>query len=118
MDNDPREDDDLQEDDLPEAGDETQLQQQTIHIDMDEQMAQGVYANLAISHFNQEEFVVDYVFLQPHLPKGKIRSRVIMNPRNTLRFVQMLQQNLVDYQAKFGPLSDDFQNPMVEFSIN
>ena len=92
--------------------------EQNIQVDLDEETAQGVYSNFAISNYNQEEFVLDFAFLQPLMPKGKIRSRVILNPKSAKRLAIMLQNNVTDYERKFGPILDDNNAPGIHLSFN
>ncbi|MBT5855637.1 DUF3467 domain-containing protein [bacterium] len=76
-----------------------------IQIDASPEVAQGVYANLTVSHFNGEEFVMDFVYAQPQSSKGQVRSRVIMHPRNVALLTNMLIKNLESYDEQYG--SDD-----------
>lgn len=89
-----------------------------IEVNLDEQTAQGMYSNLVISNYSQEEFVLDFLFLQPQSNKGKVRSRVVMTPANAKRLAAALDSLVHDYEAKFGPLRDNRLGPDVRFSIN
>ena len=51
-----------------------------VNIELDETTALGVYSNLAIITHSPAEMVCDFVQLMPGMPKGKVRSRVIMTP--------------------------------------
>lgn len=82
-------------------------------------MANGVYANLGVANYNPEEFVLDFIFLQPNTKKGDVRSRVILHPDHVRRLVKMLQKNLDDYDEEFcdGPdNADGF--PPIELNFN
>ncbi|MFA6004767.1 MAG: DUF3467 domain-containing protein [Elusimicrobiota bacterium] len=76
-----------------------------LQVDMDEAMAQGVYANLAGVMHTETEFVIDFLFLQPNQPKAKLRSRVVSSPVHTKRLLAALADNLRKYEARFGPIS-------------
>ena len=89
-----------------------------IDVDIDDETAQGVYTNLAISNFNQEEFVVDFAYLQGQVPKAKVRSRVIMSPHNAKRIANMLMANIQHYESQFGPLSDGPAFPSIKLTNN
>ncbi len=78
--------------------------QRNIKIEFDEQMAQGVYTNLTMINHNETEFVFDFIYVQPNQPKAKVRSRVIMNPKHTRRFLAALERNFGMYEKKFGPV--------------
>ena len=73
---------------------------------MDNEVSQGVYTNFTISNFSSEEFILDFAYLQPQQPKGKIRSRVIMSPKNAKRLAALLTQNISNYEKKYGLISD------------
>lgn len=90
-----------------------------IEVNIDEQTAQGMYSNLVISNYSQEEFVMDFLFLQPQSNKGKVRSRMVMTPANAKRLATSLDTLVRDYESKFGPLiKDNRLGPDVRFSIN
>ena len=102
----------------PLAEDEPGKFQASIQLDMDEQTAQGIYSNLAISNYTREEFILDFAFMQPQAPKGKVRSRILLSPRNLKRLAILLQGNVEDYEKKFGSITDDPQMPGIKLSIN
>lgn len=75
-----------------------------LQIQLDETVAQGVYSNLAMVNHTETEFVLDFIFVQPHQPRAKVRSRVIGNPRHTKRLLLALQDNIDKYEQKFGTI--------------
>ena len=91
-----------------------------IQIECDEKVAQGFYSNLAMSNFSTEEFILDFVFLQPQVPKGKIQSRVILSPKNAKRLCKMLMNNIEEFEKKCGPINDEpgSSGSGIQFSIN
>lgn len=93
-------------------------EEKTIKVDIDDETSQGVYSNLAISNFSKEEFVLDFVFIQPQVAKGKIRSRVVMSPRNAKRLAQMLMRNVEEYEKNMGSMGDNNQFPGINLSVN
>ena len=94
-------------------------EEKKVEIRCSDQIANGVYANLGIANYNQEEFVLDFVFLQPHSQTGEIRSRVILHPNHAKRLVQMLSKNLENYESEYGEVSKlPDQNVDFPFDIN
>ena len=90
-----------------------------IEVNLDEQTAQGIYSNVVITNYSQEEFIMDFLFLQPQSNKGKVRSRVVMTPANIKRLAASLDSLVQDYESKFGPLiKDNRLGPDVRFSVN
>ena len=70
-------------------------------------IANGVYANLGLVNYNQEEFVLDFIFLHPNTKSGDIRSRVILHPNHVRRLIETLKTQLADYESKHKNGADD-----------
>ena len=84
---------------------EKKPQEVKLEIQLDEEMAQGTYVNLAVVNHNDSEFVVDLIFVQPQAPRAKVRSRVILSPQHAKRFVAALQENINRYEQNFGEIT-------------
>jgi hypothetical protein len=76
--------------------------QQQLQIQLDDDMAQGVYANMAMVNHTETEFTLDFIYVQPHQPKAKVRSRIITNPKHMKRLLLAIQENVGKYEARFG----------------
>ena len=76
-----------------------------LEIQLDEEIAQGAYINLAVVNHNESEFVVDLIFVQPQAPRAKVRSRVILSPQHAKRFVAAMQENISRYEQNFGEIA-------------
>lgn len=83
--------------------------EQKINIELPEDIADGVYSNLAIITHSPAEFVCDFIQMMPGMPKAKVRSRVIMTPQNAKRLLRALQDNIQKYEAHIGQINDDGQ---------
>jgi hypothetical protein len=79
--------------------------QVTIQIQLDEETAQGTYANLVLINHNETEFVLDFVYVQPQQPKAKVRSRIILSPKQASRLLTALGENVQRYEKKFGAIA-------------
>jgi signal transduction protein with GAF and PtsI domain len=79
---------------------DTQLQ-----IELNEQVAEGTYANLAVIAHSTSEFVMDFVRMMPGVSKAKVKSRIIMTPEHAKRLLMALQDNIMKYEAQFGDIS-------------
>jgi hypothetical protein len=77
-----------------------------IQIDLDEVTAQGAYSNLVLINHNENEFVIDFAYLQPAQPRARVRSRVISSPRHTMRLLRALELNLRRYEERFGKIDE------------
>lgn len=95
--------------------DEKQPKQEIkIEIQLDEEIAQGVYANLATVNHSDAEFTLDFIFVQPQAPRAKVRSRVITSPQHVKRLMLALQENVTNYEQQFGTIKIDQPLPETE----
>jgi hypothetical protein len=60
--------------------DKKSQKQQQLNIVLDENIADGIYSNLAIINHSASEFIVDFITVMPGSPKAKVKSRVILTP--------------------------------------
>lgn len=95
-----------------EAKNEKQIQ-----IEIDDAVAQGAYSNLALISHSESEVVLDFVFVQPQAPKARVRSRVITSPLHAKRLLKALEENLKNYESRFGEIKmpQQDQNKQVGF---
>lgn len=78
--------------------------QQQLKINASDEALKGNYANaMQISH-TKEEFILDFFLAHP--PQGQLASRVITSPGHAKRIVAALQQNIKNYEEKFGKLEE------------
>ena len=75
-----------------------------IQIELPEQLAEGIYANLAIIAHSPSEFVLDFIKAVPGVPKAKVQTRVIMTPLNMKNLMLALQENIKKFEEKFGEI--------------
>ena len=83
---------------------ENQNQNGQLQIELPEEVAQGIYANLAILTHSTSEFILDFVRILPGLPKASVQSRIIMTPEHAKRLMYALQDNIVKYEQNFGKI--------------
>jgi hypothetical protein len=77
-----------------------------LNIEISEEIAEGVYANLAIITHSHAEFVIDFVSVMPGTPKSKVKSRLILTPQHTKRFMKALVENVQRFEAANGKIQD------------
>lgn len=77
-----------------------------LNIEISEEVAEGVYANLAIITHSHAEFVIDFVSVMPGTPKSKVKSRIILTPQHTKRFMKALNENVQRFEAANGKIQD------------
>jgi len=75
-----------------------------ISIELKEDVAQGIYSNLAIITHSPSEFIVDFVRIMPGMPKAEVKSRIILTPEHAKRLLYALKDNIAKYEAAHGPI--------------
>ncbi len=73
-------------------------------IELKEDVAEGVYSNLAIIAHSTSEFVLDFVRMMPGVAKAQVKSRIIMTPEHAKRLTMALQDNIMRYEKQFGEI--------------
>ena len=77
-----------------------------MNIEIKEEVADGIYSNLAIVNHSPSEFVVDFVQMMPGMPKGRVRSRIILSPQHMKRLVRALQENIQRHEEAYGTIDE------------
>ena len=91
---------------------------QQLNIELTEELAEGVYANLAMIGHSNTEFVVDFIRVLPGVPKAKVKSRIILTPEHAVRFLEALRENIERYEDQFGAIKVQPQGtPSAPFSF-
>jgi hypothetical protein len=91
---------------------------QHMSIQIDAQNANGVYSNLMMISHRKEEFILDFLFVQPQrTPQGQsvanLRSRVVTTPEHMKRILKAIEENIGRYEQSFGPISVATDMPKV-----
>ena len=60
-----------------------------LNIELSEDIAEGVYANLAMIAHSSSEFVIDYIRLMPGVPKAKVKARIVITPEHAKRLLNV-----------------------------
>lgn len=84
---------------------------QKVSIELSQEMAEGVYANLAMISHSNTEFVIDFICLMPGLRKARVKSRVVITPGHARRLLHALEENVQRYENNFGAIKDDHHLP-------
>ncbi len=77
-----------------------------ISIELNEEIAQGTYSNLAVITHSSSEFVIDFVRIMPGIPKAQVKSRIILTPEHAQRLVAALEDNIGKYEAVHGQIKE------------
>jgi len=77
-----------------------------IQIDIDDATAQGAYTNLVLLNHNDNEFVLDFAYVQPATPRARVRARILSSPRHAKRLLRALELNIRHYEERFGRIEE------------
>ncbi|XCI75568.1 MAG: DUF3467 domain-containing protein [Flavobacteriales bacterium] len=86
-----------------------------LDVELPDNIADGVYANMGIINYSPTEFVLDFVSLMPGMPKARIKSRVILTPQHLKRLQQVIKENLDNYETHYGKIGEE-QRMLINFS--
>jgi hypothetical protein len=75
-----------------------------LQIQLDEELAQGMYVNMALINHSETEFTMDMIYVQPQQPKAKVRARLITSPKHMKRLLLAMQAQVGRYEQRFGHL--------------
>ncbi len=94
--------------------------EQQINVELSEEMAEGVYSNLAMIAHSNSEFVLDFIRLLPGVPKAKVKARVIVTPEHAKRLLAALKDNISRYEDTYGPIQhrNDDDAPNFNFPMS
>ena len=87
---------------------------QGLEIQLDEQVAQGNYCNLALIAHSTSEFIIDFATMLPGLPKARVKSRVVLTPEHAKRLLLSLQENVSRYENSFGKINIPTKQPIID----
>jgi hypothetical protein len=76
-----------------------------IEIELPEEVAQGIYTNLAVITHSSSEFVLDFIRMMPGVPKAQVKTRLVMTPENAKRLLFALGENVSKYETKYQEIS-------------
>lgn len=91
-------------------------EKKNIDIEINDQVAEGVYSNLAVINHSPTEFVVDFIQMMPGVPKARVKSRIILTPQHAKRLAHAINENVTRFEKQFGEIKDH-QPPAMPFNF-
>ena len=91
---------------------ENQNKEGQLNIELDQEIAEGTYSNLAIINHSVSEFVVDFISMMPGAPKAKVKSRIVLTPQHAKKFLKALNDNVKRFEKAHGTIKDYEQPPI------
>lgn len=85
---------------------EDQNQNNQLNIELTEEIAEGIYSNLAILTHSPSEFVIDFIKIMPNVPKAKVKSRIVLTPQHAKRLLKALADNVSKFEQTHGKIKD------------
>jgi hypothetical protein len=84
--------------------DSKEKKQNQISIELKEDVAQGIYSNLAVITHSSSEFVIDFIRVMPGVPKADVKSRIILTPEHAKRLMMALTDNIAKFEKVHGEI--------------
>lgn len=75
-----------------------------LQIQLPPEIAHGSYINLSLVNHTENEFIFDFIFVQPQQPRATVRSRVITSPRHAKQILMALHDNVQRYESQYGAI--------------
>jgi len=91
--------------------------QNQINIELPEEVAEGQYSNLSIITHSPSEFIVDFIQLMPGVPKGKVKSRILITPDNAKKLMLALRENINKYESLHGTIKTHEQGKTIPMNF-
>ncbi|MCK9611586.1 MAG: DUF3467 domain-containing protein [Bacteroidales bacterium] len=91
--------------------------EQKLNIELTDDIAEGIYSNLAVITHSHSEFIVDFVKIMPGIPKAKVKSRIILTPQHAKRLLNALKDNILKFEENFGKIDDNSPVDVLPFTF-
>jgi hypothetical protein len=91
--------------------------EQQLSIELSEEIAEGIYSNLAVITHSNAEFIIDFVKMMPGVPKAKVKSRIILTPQHAKRLLMALGENLAKYESIHGEIQEGEPMPPIPMTF-
>ena len=89
-----------------------------LNIELSEEIAEGIYSNLAVITHSNSEFVLDFIRVMPGVPKAKVKSRIILTPEHAKRLLAALEDNIEKYEAGNGRIKVNDNPPVLPMNFS
>ena len=73
-----------------------------LNIELNSDVAQGSYSNLAIITHSSSEFIIDFIRMLPGVPKAQVNNRIIMTAEHAKRLFLAMQDNISKFESQYG----------------
>ncbi|NQU13476.1 MAG: DUF3467 domain-containing protein [Desulfobacteraceae bacterium] len=73
-----------------------------MRVEFPKELIGGAYSNNMVVTHTREEFIMDFLMMAP--PSGAVTARVIVSPGHMKRILSALNENILNYEDKFGKI--------------
>ena len=95
-----------------------QQQGNQLNIELSEEVAEGIYSNLAVITHSNAEFILDFINVMPGTPKSKVKARMVLTPQHAKRLARALNENIQKYESLHGEVKEDDRGPQGGIPMN
>jgi hypothetical protein len=88
---------------MPQTQDSAKPRRPQIKVELPANL-EATYANFAVITHSPSEMFIDFARILPNSPTAKICARVVMTPFNAKLLLKALQENLANYERRFGEI--------------
>lgn len=88
-----------------------------LNIELSEEVAEGIYSNLAVITHSNTEFVLDFIRVMPGVPKARVKSRIVLTPEHAKRFMVALEENIEKFEALNGRIKINAEQPEIPMNF-
>ena len=92
--------------------DKKNAQPNQLNIELTDEIADGIYSNLAIITHSNSEFVIDFIKIMPNTAKAKVKSRIILTPQHAKRLLKASNENIHRFESAHGQIKEEEHPPM------
>ncbi|MBQ5700893.1 MAG: DUF3467 domain-containing protein [Alistipes sp.] len=75
-----------------------------IEFELDPAVVSGHYSNFVVIAHSPSEVILDFAAMLPGMMKPRVSDRIILSPEHAKRLLLSLQENLANYERKFGEI--------------
>lgn len=76
----------------------------SMNIQLDPEVAEGTYSNLALIAHTDSEFILDFINMMAGTNQGKVKSRIIVTPQHAKRLAKALLENIQKFERQYGEI--------------
>ena len=93
-------------------------QEHQVRIEIQDEIADGVYANLSFITANNSEFILDFARFLPGNSRGKVVTRVVLSPIHVKAFLKSLSESVENHEKNHGTITPDNPPKNIGFKLN